>query len=176
MAPTNDDKYAATSWASEKFSDLTVPSGQLCQVRRPGVQGLIAVGILDKVQGLTTLVGEEHVKRVKGQQKIDVQGFMKDSSKIEEAMVTIDKIVCYVVNQPSIKLAYKTSPTGVATILLDQDREEGQIYSDMVDFEDKMFIFHFAVGGSRDLERFREERAKVVASLQDGRDIPLPAK
>jgi len=45
------------------------------------------------------------------------------------------------------------------------DRSPEFLYCSEVDFEDKMFIFQYAVGGTRDLERFRQEYSESLDSI-----------
>lgn len=173
------DKYAATQWGGEMFHDLMVPSGQLCQVRRPGAEGLMRVGLLDKVKGLSALVDDKHLKRVKGGKSGAASDLARELvNNPDEAMTvmnTIDKIVKYVVIQPQLELPFKTSPDGKDVSLQDNERLEGQIYTDQISIEDRMFIFQYAVGGSSDVERFRRESSQSLAGFQDGGDISLPS-
>lgn len=159
-----DARYAPTTWgtaAGTFLEDLVVPSGQLCQVRRPGVEGLIQAGVLNDLDSLTAIVDNKHVKRALGQKQIDASQLKIDGKMIENIMHVTDRIVCYVVVQPRIEMT-PNDPTR---------RESGVIYADMVDLQDKMFILNYAVGGTRDLERFRGELAESVRSLDDGEDV-----
>jgi hypothetical protein len=164
--PNPDNKYALTGWSSEAYVDLTVPSGQVCQVRRPGVEGLVRMGLLDKVDSLTSMVNDKHIKRVKGQKVIDEKSLMSDPESLLKAMSTIDRILCHVVVQPHIELAVKTVD-GQEISLTEDDYEPGVVYSSMVGLEDKMFIFNYSVGGSKDLEKFRQRIGKPLSSLDD---------
>jgi hypothetical protein len=179
MPPTGKDKYAATAWSTEQFVDLTVPSGQLCQVRRPGTEGLMRLGLLDRVKGLSGLVDDKHIKRVKGSKTVDVGKVVadlnEDPEKLVELMNTIDKIVKYVVIQPSLELSFKKTPEGKEVPLLDSERVKDAVYTDMIDMTDRMFIFQYAVGGSPDLERFRVEFGESLAGLSNGSGISLPS-
>ena len=146
----DDARYAPTTWGTAPgtfLEDLVVPSGQLCQVRRPGVEGLIKAGVLHDIDSLTAMVEDKHVKRAKGQPQIDVDSVMKDPGALDNILHVTDRVVCYVVVQPRIEM----TPNDPTT------RKSGVIYADMVDLEDKMFILNFAVGGTRDFERFRGE-------------------
>jgi hypothetical protein len=174
----SSDKYAPTSWGGEQFVDLIVPSGQTCQVRRPGAEGLMRIGLLDKTKGLTALVDEKHIKRVKG--AVDAKAVAAkvaqdmDPEKMTDLMNTIDRIVAYVVIQPALLLPFKKNPQGEDVYLLDAEREEDRIYTDYVSMEDRMFIFQYAVGGSSDVERFRGEFGESLASLSNGAGVQLP--
>lgn len=137
--------------------ELTCPSGETCLVRRPGVQGLIAAGVLHNIDSLTGLVDSKHVRRVEGKEEIDTGSLLKDEGTLTNLFDTVDRVVSHVVVEPSVKRT-PNDPT---------NRKAGQIYCDMIDLEDKMFIFQFAVGGTRDLERFRRESEAASRGVGD---------
>lgn len=159
-------KYAPDAWISGGvggMEDLTVPSGQLCLVRRPGMEGLMKAGVLHNVDSLSHIVNEKHLKRVDGKatDEIDMTSLMKDEQGMEEVTNVIDKVVCHAVVKPEIHRA----PNDVTL------RRPGVVYTDMVDIVDKMFIFNFVVGGTRDLERFRGGLDALVGSVEDGEGV-----
>jgi len=152
-------KYAATTWGAggSVFEDLQVPSGQMCLARRPGVQGLIEAGVLRDIDTLSSIVDQKHIKRVEGRAdpEVDVQSLIKDEASLLSILDVVDKVLCYVVVEPEI----------LAVPAEMDDREDGVIYTDMVDIEDKMYIFNFAVGGTRSLETFRQQRDELMGSV-----------
>lgn len=151
-----DEKYAPQQWGSVGgLTDLTCPSGQVCQVRNPGPQGLIAAGVIHSLDALTGIVQNELIPSAEGAPKIDVEKLLKNSEAIASMMHTIDRVVVHCVVQPKVEM----TPSDVTL------RKEGVIYADMIDLEDRTFIMQFAMGGTRDLERFREESAKVMGSV-----------
>lgn len=155
-----DDAYAPTTWGSELggAEDLIVPSGQKCLVRRPGVQGLMEAGVLRDLDSLSALVDEKHVKRVKGSMtadQIEVKALMGDPDAMTNLMHVVDRVLCHVVMKPPINMT-PNDPT---------QRVPGAIYTDMVDLTDKMFIFNFAVGGTRSLESFREQLESAMGGV-----------
>lgn len=164
--PNPDNKYAPTSWSAELFVDLEVPSGQTCQVRRPGVQNLVRLGLLDQTDFVTSMINEKHIKRVKGQSTINTKSLMADPESLIKAMATIDKVLCYVVVQPQLKLAMKVVD-GKEQELPESEYEPGVIYTSMIDLNDKMFVFQYAVGGSKDLEKFRDRIGESLSSMDD---------
>lgn len=160
----DSDKFAATTWGTAgigSLEEMTVPSGQLCLARRPGTQGLIEAGILHNIDSLTAIVDSKHVRRVKGKEEIDVDSIMKDPENVQTMMHTIDRIVCYVVVKPEILM----TPNDIT------NRDPQKIYADMVDLEDKIFLMNYAVGGTRDLERFRGELDESVASVAPSKRV-----
>jgi hypothetical protein len=157
-----NDKYAPTHWGSggEQYIDLTVPSGQLCQVRRPGVEGLLKAGILHNLDMLTPLIAKQQAV-VEGKAKpdsveADLAELAKDPEKVFEMMHLLDRVVTYVVVQPTIEMT-PNDPTS---------RDNSKIYADMVELDDKLYILNYAVGGSKDLERFREESDATLGGVQ----------
>lgn len=178
MPPVStDSKYAPTSWGAEVLGDLVVPSGQTCQVRRPGMQGLIAEGILDRMDILTAMVNDQHIERVKKGRRPDrVNEITSDPAKILEVLNSVDRVVAYIVTQPTVRRPVVTDDEGVERRIEDDDREPGVIYTDLIDVEDKMFLFNYAVGGTRDVARFREQSDAVVGGVDSLEAVEGPAK
>jgi len=182
MPPTTkktSEKYAPTAWGGEKYEDVITPSGQTCQCRRPGMQGLISNGILDKTDLLTAMVNDDHISRVKKGGKAKVDDIATDPAKMLEALDSIDKVVQYVVVQPALALPVVTETVDgeeVERRLTDDEREDGVVYTDYIDLEDKMFLFNYAVGGTRDVERFRQESAQLVGGVAPQQDLGVPSE
>ncbi len=172
--PTKDDptsKYAPDAWLSGGvggMEDLEVPSGQVCLVRRPGLEGLIKAGVLHNIDSLSAIVGNEHVKKTKkgSQNEINVNTLLKDPKALEEILYTVDKVICHCVVKPEVHV----TPNDVTS------RKDGVVYADMIDIQDKMYIFNFVVGGTRDLETFREGSLGAVAGLETGEGVPDEAQ
>lgn len=163
-------KYAPNTWLAGgigDMEDLTVPSGQTCLVRRPGMEGLMKSGVLHNVDSLSQIVSEKHLKRVNGKKtdEIDMSSLMEDQEGLAEVLNVVDKVICHVVVKPEVH----RTPDDVTR------RQRGVVYADMIDLTDKMFIFNFAVGGTRDLESFRGGLGQVVGGLESGEVVHDPA-
>lgn len=165
VATDTSSKYAPSAWGTGSgLEDIEVPSGQLCQVKRPGVQGLIAAGVLRDVDQLTGLVNSKHIERVEGKADIaqsELEAFARDPEAVNHALHLVDRVICYMVVQPKVYMT-PNDPT---------NRKRDVVYADMVDLEDKMFLFNYAVGGTRDIERFRGESGGIMGSLDDGEAV-----
>lgn len=174
----SSNKYEATSWGGSNLTDLQVPSGQMCQVKRPNPRQLIAMKILDSFDQLSKLV-DDKVKRVKGTPKppsqiseVDVQAvFSRNPEKIVELLEVCDKVTEYMVVQPNVKRPVKMANGHEVELTLDE-REEGVVYTDQIDEVDKMFIFQYSVGGSADLSSFREQIQQSASNMADVEDVP----
>lgn len=159
------DKYMPTAWGGGTTNtgpqDLEMPSGQIALVRRPGIQQLMVEGVLHKMDNLTALVDKKYIKKGgtgKPSDNIDVGGLIGDPEAMSQILHTVDRVVCAVVVRPQVQMT-PNDPTR---------RIPGVIYADSVDLQDKMFIFNWSVGGSKDLESFRRESEAIVGGLAAG--------
>lgn len=163
------EKYAATSWGSaagEFATDLEVPSGQLCRVRRPGVQRLIEAGVISSMDSLSGLVQNVLLPGAEGKPQVDTKKVLENPQAIDSMLHVVDRVVCHTVIAPTVVMA----PNDVTS------RQDGVIYTDMIDLEDKLFIFQFVVGGTRDLEQFREESSAALGGVHSGEGDEDPAQ
>lgn len=167
-----DSKYAPNTWLSAGTAgapeDLTVPSGQTCLIRRPGLEGLLKAGVLRNLDTLSALVDQKHLKKTQkgAPSRVNVKSLMQDPEALSDIMHAVDKVVCYCVLKPEV---HRTPD--------DQTRRQpGLVYADMISIEDKMFIFNYVVGGTRDLERFRTELSESVGGLEAVEGVPGEAQ
>lgn len=171
-APSQSDPYAVTAWGQSPSdptpTDLTVPSGQRCLVRRPGLEALLREGVLFQSDTLTTLVHENIEQVEKGQtpKEIDFEELMSNPEKFEALMQTVDRILCAVVVKPPIQRT-PNDPT---------NRKSGVVYADSVAIEDKFFIMDFALGGARGLAGFPGGPTADVGGVPARKGTAGPAK
>ncbi len=179
-----------SSW-KKPLTDLTLPSGEMCQVKRPGVQGLIKAGVLHSLDSLTAIVQQETIPKAEGKPVKAVESVVNDPVKFTQMMETVDKIVIHVVTQPKVitdkREVWEEPPVfsedgqrllqaGVQKKdnngdllwedIPDEDRDPEAIYVDYIDSVDKMFIMNFAVGGSADLAEFRAATEASLGGVQ----------
>lgn len=163
-------KYAPDAWISGGIGgmeDLQVPSGQMCLVRRPGMEGLMKAGVLHNVDSLSQIVNEKHLKRVDGKaDEINMSSLMKDEQGLQQVMDVMDKVICHCVVKPEVH----RTPNDVTL------RRPGVVYADMIDLVDKMHIFNYVVGGTRDLESFRGGLESAVGGLETGEGVHVPSQ
>ena len=181
--------YAPTAWGREALMDLECPSGQLCQIRRPGVAGLVKAGVLDSIDSLSAIVSTDHIDRVeKGKDPHvsaeEVRALASNKEGLLKALDLADKVAVYCVVQPPLTPVplVRNPVTGEPELDDDmrpievplEERERGRVYVDQVDLEDKMFILQFVVGGVTDVESFREGLAEVVGGVESQSEVSLP--
>jgi len=162
---SNDDlaaRYAPTAWSGNsgqgEFTELTCPSGQMCLVRRPGVRGLMKAGVLHSVDALSVAI-DNGIRKGTGQrpqdEAITLKAITENPSMLEDALHMSHRILCYVVVAPVLEMP-RDDPT---------NRKPGVLYADDVDEMDMMFIINFVMGGSKELETFRERFEENLRSL-----------
>lgn len=163
-AATQTDRYAATQWGGAG-SDLEMPSGQLAYVRKPGVEQLISAGVIHSMDTLSGVV-DVLLKKADGKptREVDMEAVVANPEKIDEMIHIVDRVVCHTVLKPSVEM----TPNDVTR------RRDGVIYCDMIDLQDRFFIFQYVMGGVTDLERFRRESSAPVGNVEQRAEDGLP--
>jgi len=154
---------SAKQWKKKtsKGTPLVVPSGNTCLVRTPGMQVFIKQGLIPN--SLMPIVQEAMSKgRAPKNMELDTN---KNPELLNEMMDLMDAVTVYCVIEP------KVAPEPAEGVVRDEDT----LYVDEVDFNDKMFIFQYAVGGTSDLAKFREELSEHMEAVPTGEDVELPA-
>lgn len=169
-------KYSPRAWGMSGLHEITIPSGDLVLARRIGPTEMIKSGMLTKVDVLSAIVQSDHIDRVDGRtepqspaereraQAAEIAEMMKDPTKLLSAMEVIDDIAILVVVEPKVYPVPVPIPDPGGMIDPDTnepmmvlpDRIIGQIYVDSIPWDDKMFLFQWTLGGTTDLEAFRE--------------------
>lgn len=175
------NKY--TLGAKEPRFDITLPSGETCQVRRPGVQGLIKAGVLDSFDTLTSLVQQEINRNTPQlaarQAKADIAAeVLRDPSKIQAGLEMIDRLAAYIITAPVVWCDFqlpKESDEDFETRKAKAIQDEA-VPTSAIDDNDKIFVMNFAVGGSADLTAFRAGLAETVGDLEAVASVPLPTE
>jgi hypothetical protein len=166
-------------------------------VRRPDPMMMVNAGLLDEFDSLTSLVGL-HIEEVEGKtsqqaQQDQLKAFASNISAIRDGVRLMDQLVCAVVVEPEVRrpylietdsdgklkrdpngnYVYATNPIGGEIALLDAERNPDIVYTDEIPDINKTFIMNYAVGGTQDLEAFRKELDRTVATMADGEGVPM---
>lgn len=170
---TEDNVTPVSEWKSAKTKGhaLKVPSGNVALVRNPGMQAFLRAGLIPN--SLMPLVTEA-LERGKPPSPDVLGERLKNLEVIDDMMQAIDSVTIFCVIEPKVTAVPTELTVGGDQISIpigDPRRNEDLLYVDEVDEEDKMFIFNWAVGGTRDLERFRQERENGMASIQHSLDM-----
>lgn len=188
----------AKSWKRDRGEEVELPSGNVALVKRPGMEKLFSAGVLP--DELTKIAlesidkansgGKPQDHKSKGPDDIDpemMKKFMEGENAVQDIFDSFDRITEMCVIEPPVKWhmrkvlidgLHATDDKGkprYEEIPL-SDRDEDTLYTDDIDMEDKTFIFNFVVGGTRDIERFREEYGDAVATVQPREDVAVSAE
>lgn len=184
--PSTDETTINDVWLQQHKTGpavelITLPSGQTCKAKRPGLEGLMLSGQLLQLDTLTSVVDRQHVRRVKGghgadHDEINAASLMKDPESLKRILRLADSLLPQVVVEPQVVLHWTTDAAGVETNLPLEGRDPNLVYTDYVSYEDKMFLLQYAVGGSRDVDRFREESQAALGGVAPGEGIPRKTK
>lgn len=183
---------SAKAWKGKAASgnlELKLPSGNTCLVQRLQPEAFLTSGLIP--DSLSAMVNSA-IKSKKGLPPDALKTIMDDPKKLRQSMQMMDEIVCYVVVEPRVEMpprcAFEMAGNRVCGEYMDTDdkrhtdssnpdwhgfsegsRDEDTLYADEVSQEDKQFIFQFAVGGTADVERFREELRRGVVGVSNGK-------
>jgi hypothetical protein len=160
LTPTSASAWKAKS--SQGF-ELEVPSGNVALVRTVGMQAFLDKGLIPNS------LREIAMESIKGKAAPELRIENLDEEQIINMMSLFDSVTVYCVIQPEVvpvPLDEEGNP------IPPRDREDvDALYVDDVDLQDKMFIFQFACGGTRNVEQFREEYERSVERVSGGQDL-----
>lgn len=174
VKPAAPQSYSI-GYAQSDVEDVKLPSlrpdgsHNVCRARRVGVEGLISMGLLDSLDSLTAMVQTAIITPTeRGTTPQDelakVQMASQMAGGVAKSLEVVNRVVQAVVVEPELAMPPVEG----------ERRKPGVFYVDWVDLEDRMFLFQFTIGGTRDLETFRQGSKQSVESLAAGEGLRLP--
>lgn len=154
----------ASSWkqSSGAGAPLSVPSGNVCLVRPVDMQTLIRRNMIpNDLMGIIT--GAMNKNKPPTQKDLETD---LDEDRLLSVLQAMDDVVRFVVIEPKIH-SVPTKIVDDEEVPDDDARDANLLYIDEVDYEDKTFIFQYAVGGTRDLEKFRTGLAGFMGNVAE---------
>lgn len=157
-------------WRSKRGEAIELPSGNVALVAKPDLRKFLHGG--DVPDSLTALV--------KAQISGDQNKIEKEQAKmgeydgmLEDYFTYMDYIVTQTVIEPVVlQVPTREDEDGnIEDVPYDERDLEAGLYADEVDFDDKMFLFDFAIRGTKDLESFRVEQAQLMGSSPNGEGV-----
>lgn len=158
---------AKDQW-KKKGEEVDVPSGKVALCRRVSPDIFLRKGVLPNA--LMPLVKEA----LKTGKAPDLEEADIKIDDVEDVLKMYDHVVKHIVIEPKLTLPPEKDEHGEEV----EERDPDKLYTDEVDFEDKVFLFNWAVGGTADVEQFRKESQENVGALRSGEDVehaPEPA-
>lgn len=163
--PSSNPITPASSWKSQgqEGTPLDLPSGNTALVRVPGMLVFLEQGFIPN--SLMPII-QEAVNRGKAP---DPNKMPISPESLAEMAELVDKVAVYCVMEPELRPVPDKDENGREL----EARDPNALYVDKVDLDDKTFIFNFAVGGTRDLEPFREGLKASMEPVQPGQDVEV---
>jgi hypothetical protein len=174
---------------------LELPSGNVCLVQRVGMESFLTGGtipnsllpmITESLERAKSRAGSKKKAMSQAEESEMMKLLATDPEKIADMVRLMDAITVGVVIEPAVRLGTyteedrRTDPDilpadadpelegpRVGDKIPFSDRSNDILYADLVDDQDKQFIFNYVVGGSADIERFRAEAAERMALVAD---------
>lgn len=139
--------------------EVVVPSGNTARMRRPGLDTFLRLGLIPN--SLMSIISG-HISKAKDGKPADLDDVGAEMAKLMEDPVKLGDILQFADN---VLIHCAVEPEVHPVTSGQEARNNDWLYVDEVDFDDKMFIFQWAVGGTEDLETFRAEQAAGVGAV-----------
>ena len=145
---------AASAFKKRSGGLLTLPSGETVKVKNPGgIRAFISAGMIPN--SLMSLVESSLAGK-----PIDIKDALAPDGEINTDMVT-DMMAL----NDRITMACVVEPKVYPVPEDEEDRQDDRLYVDELEDDDKMFIFQWATGGTKDISQFRRELSSAMDSL-----------
>ena len=179
----------ASQWKSKNKTgehELELPSGNTALCRPIAPEAFLTNGMIP--EPMMAMV-QQAINSKRGLPPAKLNEIATDPKKLASALELFDRALVYCVIEPQVEMPpvctvedcgqLYTGGEGVHVDrkhknfhkYVDAERDPDVLYADVVDLEDKQFIFQWAVGGSSDVNRFRKELATTVGTIQQGRSV-----
>ncbi len=160
------DRYAPTTWgrpdtSNEPF-EFTTPSGQICLIRRLGMDDILRMGMVDKLDFFSKSMSEDDAEKPDEARADEIKkSVLSNFGQMDDA---IGAIVVAGVIAPSIQ------PTPDHAAL----KKAGVIYVDSIPFNDRVALFS-EILDTEGLSTFRKESEDGVGDVPAEQVVQLPA-
>ena len=174
-------------------NEVTLPSGNVALVRQLLPEAFLNSGVIpDSLSSMVTTA----IKSKKGLPPDTTAKLAKDPKQLRAALEMMDRVLCYVVIDPKVEMppTCRIAPNGEPCEsyvdipehndpenpkyheFVEGERDKDVLYADAVDTNDKMFIFNYSVGGTKDVAGFRGELAGNVGGVPKRKAVEGQAK
>lgn len=149
---------------------IELPSGNRMVLRKMGLQAFVASGAIPN-ELLSPIQSE--IDKAKSKNKapnpVDVATTL-DVNQMDTMMKTMESIVVTCAVEPAVHPI--RDEDGELIPLSDRDSE--LLYVDELEEEDRVFIFQYVTGGTKDLASFRAQLSGFMALVPGQQDVAVP--
>jgi hypothetical protein len=188
MPSTKHNKVWGSNQSTKDTHELTTPSGQTCSARKMTPDRLLSEGILNQADGLTALV-TQHMSKGQNPGKLSDEAVLEllvsEGGGMDAVFDLADRALPLIVVDPPVRLHFETVTVGKTTVKKELTPEQRQavaaavpdvVFTDQIDFEDKMWLFEWAMGGMTQAAAFRGKSGNAVANVAHGPVVQHKAK
>lgn len=149
----NAQTTGASAYKKKIIAKVDVPSGAKVRIRTPGLDSFLRRGFIpDTLSPIIRQASKGKKNDVENNLDDLFDDIGRDDSKLNELFGLLDNIVMDTWVEPEVQPLPEDG----------EERSDDLLYIDEVVFDDKMFTFNFAVGGTKDLESFRSESTAML--------------
>lgn len=164
----DEGTYNNSVWGQKAATvefDVVTPSGQRCRLKKMSVEELVFNGSINDLDAISQLVETIHLQPRSGKAPANATKEQLDKEQarnglkmlgdpaMKKAFNMVDNIVTKVVVAPEVHIR----PEG--------ENIKGRIYVDMIDIEDRFFIFSQVMGGMENAATFRQEPSEALGAV-----------
>lgn len=182
LAPT-----PAASWAGGvkiEGQAVPLPSGNVALVKQISPQAFLSSGMIPNP--LLSII-RKSIQDKQGMNPASMKKITEDNELLVSTLELFDRVLCHIMVEPVVEMPPPCKVCGKYANKSQHDpgvrdshtytedaRDPNILYADIVQMDDKVFLFQWALGGTADLESFREEQRQVVGDVPDSEDVQLP--
>lgn len=164
--------------AEVEGTKLLLPSGNVCLARNPGMSAFLEQGLIPN--GLMPIV-DEAINAGKGLSPAKTEELSRDPRMLGDVVLFANRVLVHTVIQPPVLMPPTWDEDDINEgkvasselgMIAPTKKDAGLLYADEVVIEDRMFILQWVVGGTQDLERFREQSAAALEGMAAEQDSP----
>lgn len=158
---TDNEVTSVSDWKS-KAAPTELPSGNKARIKIPGVEMMLQSGKIPN--RLLSIMTEQLNDGEEINTDEIMKGIVENPDELTQMIDMVDFLAVRCFVEPKV---YPNPPEG-------EEPDEDKLYAGDIAFEDKIFILNAAVGGTKDLDQFREGLASSVDAVQSGNEVALP--
>lgn len=180
----------ASQWSGKvavEGTDLPLPSGNVARVRQIDPQAFIGS---DLIPDPLSAIIRQAINSKQGLPPSAIKKVSEDKELLADTLLLFDRVLAYVLIEPHCELPptcvecgeyfmngpHRDRKNDSYHAYQEGAREGDVLYTDQVVLDDKMFVFQWCLGGTRDLEKFRGQLKSGLGDVPHGKNIQGKAK
>lgn len=164
----------ASAWRKSSTDPIELPSGNVAKIRSASMEFFLTGGFIpNSLKGLVhKMINDmeseqgKPSKKDSGDSTAELSEIITDDNKLRDLIHMYDRIAAHCFEEPKVALPPEDP----------DDREDDILYTDEIGMDDKVFVFNVALGGTKDVESFRNEQAAAVESVRAGTEVADPTE